>query len=499
MPQTRRTFLQQTSLLAAALPLANLKLSAATPAGGTAATVPGAPAAGVLHEVLFSPGNITERKNSYDRYELLKKPAQNPVMVAEMPWEGAGGVNWGSVLRGTDGKFKFFYCTDFPGAQEGAILIDNSMQGKNHCVVCYAESDDGLTWRRPALNLYFQDKFPGNNIIFAWASYYNDASTVIEDLHDPDPARRYKMSLFHNDTKDQDLTGVCLFVSPDGLHWTFTGTVLPSQDASAIWQDRRTGHYYAYLKDRLAGNRSRMLMHSADFKNWSEPQWIFTPDHGDHIGTNFYNQSSFVLCGRTLGFLNLYDLTTQTTWIELIESGDNLNWRRMPSRPHILSAGAPGTYDSGGAYVGLAEPILVGDEYRYYYYASADRHDEATVGGNLQQRPSLAYATFKKDRLVGQQTEHDGFFVTLPMKCPGGRLFLNFTCTGPVTVSIKRPGYGDDYVRFKQADSVPVTGDQQHAEITWKTGARLDELKGKYIRLKVAGKNAVFYSATFEV
>ena len=46
MPQTRRTFLQQTSLLAAALPLANLKLSAATPAGGKAATVPVAPAAG---------------------------------------------------------------------------------------------------------------------------------------------------------------------------------------------------------------------------------------------------------------------------------------------------------------------------------------------------------------------------------------------------------------------------------------------------------------------
>lgn len=500
MPSTRRTFLQQTSWLAAALPLAGLKLPAAE-AGAAPAAVPAAsdPAA-PLHEVLFSPANITEKKNAYDRFEPLRKPAGNPVMVAEKPWEGSGGVNWGSVIRSRlDGKFKFFYCTDFPGVQEGAILVDNSMQGKNHCVVCYAESDDGLTWRRPALDRYFADQFPGNNIIFAWAAYYNDASTVIEDLHERDPARRYKMSLFHIDTKDQDLTGVCLFVSPDGLSWTFTGTVLPSQDASSIWQDPRTGHYYAFLKDRQAGNRSRMLMHSADFVHWSEPQWIFTPDHGDHPGTNFYNQSAFVLCGRTLGFLNLYDLTTQTTWVELIESGDNLNWRRMPSRPRLLAPGAPGTYDCGGAYVGLAAPILVGDDYRYYYYASPDRHDEADVAAVRVDRPCLAYATFRRDRLVGQQTENDGFFVTLPFQCPGGRLFLNFTCKGPVTVSIKRPGYGDDYARFTQAESVPVTGDQPRAEITWISGARLDELKGKYIRLKVAGKNAVAYSAAFAV
>jgi len=45
---------------------------------------------------------------------------------------------------------------------------------------------------------------------------------------------------------------------------------------------------------------------------------------------------------------------------------------------------------------------------------------------------------------------------------------------------------------------VPVTGDQARAEIVWKTKASLDELKGKYIRIKVGGRNAVAYSAAFE-
>jgi hypothetical protein len=140
----------------------------------------------------------------------------------------------------------------------------------------------------------------------------------------------------------------------------------------------------------------------------------------------------------------------------------------------------------------------VGDEYRYYYYASADRHDAAVAGGNPAQRPSLAYATFRKDRLVGQQTEHDGAFATLPFVCPGGRLFLNFVCQGEVTVSIKRPGYGGEYEGFTAAESVPVTGDSLRQEIVWKDHATLDALKGKYVRIKVAGKNVIGYSASLE-
>jgi len=128
----------------------------------------------------------------------------------------------------------------------------------------------------------------------------------------------------------------------------------------------------------------------------------------------------------------------------------------MPSRPRLLQPGAPGAYDSGGAYVGLAEPIPVGDEYRYYYYASADRHDAADVGGNPAQRPSLAFATFPRNRLVGQQTEHDGSFATLPIMCPGGRLHLNFVARGEVRVAIKRPGYGSDYEGFRTEDCFPV-------------------------------------------
>jgi hypothetical protein len=45
---------------------------------------------------------------------------------------------------------------------------------------------------------------------------------------------------------------------------------------------------------------------------------------------------------------------------------------------------------------------------------------------------------------------------------------------------------------------VPVTGDHQRSEIVWKTQRSLDALKGKYIRLKISGRNIIAYSASLE-
>ncbi len=496
MRVTRRRFVQQTALLSTALPWGITKL------WGAESSLPIVSATDASNqksrEILFTPGKIAERSGCYDRYEILQKSPENPVFTAEEPWEHAG-IGWGSVLRSRlDGKFKFFYGTAFPKPQGGAVPIDNSEQGKNECVVCYAESDDGIRWRRPDVKLYLQDEFPANNIILAWPSYFNDSSSVIEDMMDTDVSRRYKMLVYHHDIKDPDLRGGCLFVSADGLHWKFTGTVLPSQDAESLWQDPKSGHYYAFLKDRSGDNRSRLVVHSKDFQHWNEPQWIFTPDHGDHRGTNFYNQSVFSMAGSTLGFLNVYDVTTQTAWLELVESSDNTNWSRMPSRPRLLEPGTPGSYDDGGTYAGLAEPIPIGNDYRYYYYASPDRHDAAAAGKILKMKSSLAYATFSKGRLVGQQTEGAGYFSTIPFVCPGGKLFLNFVSEKPVTVSIKRSGYGGEYPGYKHEDCVPVRGDRAYCPIVWKTKSNLDELEGKYIRLRIQGPNFIAYSATFK-
>ena len=437
---------------------------------------------------------MAEREKCYDRINPLRKLEINPLFESSTPWEEKG-ILWGSVLKSeVDSNYKMFYSTAFTQSAPGnSVLTDNADIGAQRCICCYAESDDGIEWRRPALNLIAGDRFPDNNIVWDWPGHFNDSLSVIEDMIDPDASRRYKMLIYHHDDKDPDLCGGFTFVSADGLEWKRTGTKLPTQDAECLWQDKRSERFYAFLKDRRGANRSRMLSYSDDFTNWSEPRWIITPDHGDHAGTNFYNQTAFVMAGQILGFLSVYDTTTQTSWIELVESAEGIGWNRMPSRSPVLSPGGPGGLDSGGTYPGLAEPILMGDDYWFYYYASPRRHDEPGNAG----RPAICVATFERNRLVGQQTEGDGFFSTIPILCPGGRLRFNLVSTDPVTVEIKRPGYGGAIDGYSRGECEPILGDVRDKEVRWKSGKNLDELEGRYVRIAVYGKNAKIYSADF--
>ena len=52
-------------------------------------------------------------------------------------------------------------------------------------------------------NIWLRNVFPENNIVWHWPGYFNDSLSVIEDLIDPDPRRRYKMLIYHHDADDQ--------------------------------------------------------------------------------------------------------------------------------------------------------------------------------------------------------------------------------------------------------------------------------------------------------
>ena len=71
------------------MPLVKTRLAAAVSNASATSTAP-LPTGSLLREILFSPSNITERKNCYDRFEPLQKPTQNPLMIAQMPWEKSG-------------------------------------------------------------------------------------------------------------------------------------------------------------------------------------------------------------------------------------------------------------------------------------------------------------------------------------------------------------------------------------------------------------------------
>ena len=447
--------------------------------------------------LLFVPGEITTREHCFDRVEPLTKHPANPVLVGDRPWEKAY-VAWPSVLYSErEEMFKMWYYVNIPPTPtedaapgDGEPLVDDARIYGTH-YLCYAYSKDGIDWHKPALGRVDLPGYPDNNMLFSDAGFLIGIVTVIEDLKDPDPARRYKLLMYDNDGAGRD--GGRTAVSPNGIDWQFIGDfpVLPTQDTPTLWYDRQRGRYVAFLKTRLDNRRALMVSVSKDFFTWSEPSVLLSPDLADSPTLHFYAHNAFHHCGHDLGFLNRYELCTQRADLELVVNRRGVDTVRLPTRPVVLGPGDPGSWDSGGVYTGLGKPIERGDTCWIYYYGSGSRHDESGSGSGF------GIATFTKGRLVGQQFVGEGWFSSAPFRCPGGTLALDAIARQPVTVEVCSTGYGDAFPAYSQSECEPVRGDSQEHAIRWRSRLTLDEFRGAFIQLKVYGRDSVVYGASF--
>src|SRR5262249_27237946 len=133
--------------------------------------------------------------------------------------------------------------------------------------VAYAESDDGIRWRKPRLEWTLVGS-QRSNILFAKRSstegpeafpYYHELFGVHRDDHEPDPARRFKMGFLDIDWKyagpdglpwrKNQRRGLGVAASPDGLHWQLIDhwATCAIVDGATHWMfDPARGKYVLY-------------------------------------------------------------------------------------------------------------------------------------------------------------------------------------------------------------------------------------------------------------
>ncbi len=145
-----------------------------------------------------------------------EKDPGNPLIVADRPYESPFGPQlYGTVLRDElTGEFRMWY-----QAQRGKY-------------VTLATSTDGVVWEKPELGL---EEFAGskaNNIMLQASSYPNvhkqiNNVSILIDLVECDPARRYKMFYYDKYRSDGKRPypkgGLFLATSADGVHWATHG------------------------------------------------------------------------------------------------------------------------------------------------------------------------------------------------------------------------------------------------------------------------------------
>lgn len=161
------------------------------------------------HDVLFAFDDHSIEATRGVQLEMVRpeKHPGNPILPRGKPGDpDAHRAVYPSVIH-DHGLWRMWYVAD---------------AGDWHrALVGYAESDDGITWRKPELGLYEYDGSIRNNLVRTVRGM-----SLVSVLHDPDapPERRYvlagpDMSWYKSWFLDSpSITRID--VSPDGLHWT---------------------------------------------------------------------------------------------------------------------------------------------------------------------------------------------------------------------------------------------------------------------------------------
>lgn len=514
------------SFLLPGLGLAALLLDlAAWAAGGTAART----------ILLVDDADVLYRSGTRRVLLPFERWKENPVIKArEKPWEIA--IGWMSVHRQPDtGRYQLWY---------QAFSGDRAQDRTRRCVVCYAESPDGIRFTKPDLNLFDYNGSPGGNIVLlanGGRSERYGASVVVDPL-EANPARRYKMAYF-DFAKDQgqEYPGLCVAFSPDGVRWTkhpqapllraFYGDFeepvpfvdepgrpwanpLSASDATDAFYDPVRRVFAIYGKMWIDGPAGGMgwkhglgRTESPDFLSWSRPQLVLTPDDADPPETEFHTAPVFWHAGRYFALIQVLNRGAGggVIDIELAVSLDGLRWERPFRKPFVLPR-SPGRRFDSGALLTCATPIILENEIRFYYGGYSGG---ATGDDDYSLTSGVGFATIRRDRFAGVEAlersaqaslrkalEHVGQITLKPLDLgPFHRLTLNADATaGAIRVELLSEE-GRRIRGFSRDDAVPVRGDALRHPVRW-SGQAEGRLPPGRVMIRVHLEQATLYAVT---
>ncbi|MHB9130239.1 MAG: alpha/beta hydrolase family protein [Armatimonadota bacterium] len=412
-----------------------------------------------------------------------------PVLAPSLPVSNApdnlAAHFYGTVLHDA-GKFRMWYYAchrglnpDWPerkmqqvarkpgwliGVQDGYEVYQGPL--------CYAESDDGISWIKPALGQVLFKGSRENNALNLPHTLVSGGA-VIRDDADPDPARRYKMvyQYFPDQTEPHiaengTLPSIACAVSPDGLHWTVTALPFVNQFVEHCSFIRHDGKYIvhsqvfpgsqwsgAYTEDGAAGGRTGVAHATYDFDRWPDLwAWAFAlpepRDATERGADNRYDQVHLGVGAASLGNIcvGVYGLWHSQPFGEdfgkiscdlgLVVSNDGIHFREpaaTPGQVFIHHDSSPATPMPGRHFETIlcqGNGILnVGDETRIYH---GRWRNVGQRGEDIAQyyRAEVALATLPRDRwgaLGLNPGTDDGTVCTAPIILPadGGTLAVN--------------------------------------------------------------------------
>lgn len=469
-----------------------------------------------------SPGTLTAGQPQFlfddmwiaDARRLVRRwlPATvwpEPVLTADRPWEGPAIVLYGSVLPRPGGGWRLYYSNFVP-----AFLAQQTPPSPARACTMLAESDDGLHWNKPELDIVPLPDGRPTNIVHTPGRHWDSPSLLFEPA---DSASPWKMIAFSTDPALGEGWnggwGMYALGSRDGLHWTPLPPdgrrVLRAGDRSNLLGERVDGEYWLYTRHpemgERVGGRAIYLSRSQDFLDWTEPELVLRPDLADEPDVEFYGMPVFRRHGWFIGLLEFWHSDTDTIEVHLAVSRDGRRWQRPTVRaPFIAGVHAWNRRWSSCASTG---PLALGDQLLFLFGGRFTSHhyDAANLHG------AIGRASLPLDRFCALEgLGHGGQFTTPAFTWPGGALLLNadtresfashpFHCNGELAVEVLDAGgqplpewSGERRALFR--GNTHCRGIAQPGAVTWPGERSLAVLAGQPLRLRFHLRHARLFT-----
>ncbi|TMV43844.1 hypothetical protein FE783_34330 [Paenibacillus mesophilus] len=416
------------------------------------------------------------------------------VMKFDQPWEG-NTVCYFTVIQ-DEGKIRLYY--------RGNARADDH---DDRQVTCYAESEDGVQFAKPALGVYEYEGSGKNNIIWRGLESHNFAP-----MKDVSPAAA-KESLF------KAVGGVAPRGTPwtkgmlnalhsqDGIHWSKMEehpviTDQPFDSHNIILWDPNIEAYRCYA--RYWTEQKVRAVHSSvspDFRTW-QPFELNTYDADVPI-EHFYTNASVVCPGAEHMYLSFPKRFVESrkkvaehpvsglSDTVFMSSRDGLHWDRTFPEGWLRPGHDRKNWTERSSMIAHGIVQLETEPELFSLYVTEHyRWDDV----------QLRRVTVRKH---GFGSLHGGYrggeATTRPLVFSGNRLLLNYATSAAGSIQVELTDEsGRPLEGYAAADMETLYGDELEGVVRWRNGEDVSALAGKPVRIRFLLSDADIYSLQFK-
>src|SRR6185436_12879087 len=137
---------------------------------------------------------------------------------------------------------------------------------------------------------------------------------------------------------------------------------------------------------------------------------VLTADLQDKPITEIYSLKVFPYEAIYIGLVQVLHSAPEegTLDVQLAVSRDSVHFTRVGDRGTFIPLGPVGSWDRFNLSLANNDPIVVGDELRFYYSGRLYRHAPYSGPDKGVDKSSIGFATIKRDRFVALEASFDG-------------------------------------------------------------------------------------------